>query len=186
MTWKMILRLFNPALFDAIQSYAVTSDSQMPLAYQDIPGGRPLHNDWGIMSTNPVLMFLQPWQKIKRMDCAYRIPLPFKLVKGINTPAWRRWDTSYPQAPGVLLELRPDGPWAFTDECETGWSTWAAYINGAWRPCFTLYRGMWFGKRLSFYCGLKGDLTVAIDENGKPKSDLMAWFPEFSISYITP
>jgi hypothetical protein len=238
MTWKTILRLLDPSTFDAIQSYAVTSDAQMPLAYQNIlggggsgginsgvsgvggsggsgginsgvsgvgggggsgginsgvsgvGGGRPLHDDWGIMSTNPILMFLQPWQKITRMSTAYRVPLPLKQTKGLCFPQWMLWDPSYPASPGLKTEIRADGYTYALVDCAvegSGASEFSAFINGAWKPVFTQYRRMIFGRLLAHYSGgLKGDVTVTPQPGGAIKSDIMGWWDPPSLSYNAP
>lgn len=187
MNWKTILSLFNPSLFDAIQSYSVTNDALMPLAYQNIPGGRPLHNDWGIMSTNPILMFLQPWQKIKRMDCAYRVPLPFKQTKGECAPQWMLWDPSYPASPGLQTEVRSDGYTYALVDCAvegSGGAEFSVWLNGSWTPCFTSYRKVIFNRLFAHYSGgLKQDVTVVPMPDGTIKSDIMGWWDPPSTSW---
>jgi hypothetical protein len=193
MNW--ILWLCNPKLYNAIQPYKVTEDALMPWAYQFAnPNGRPYHNDWGVMSSNPILKFFQPFQKIRRMDCAYRIPLPFKCTSGAKTQSWVMWNKSYPLSPDTQIEYRNvetsqgvlNLPFVLIDEGidGAGWTTWSGYINGQWVECFKRYSVYIFGKRLAYYNGLKPDVLTLIDENGKPKSDNMVWFPEISISYI--
>lgn len=189
--WNLLFYLFNPRLYKAIQPYKVISDNQMPLAYQNIPGGRPLHNDWGFITTNKFLTWLQPWQRIKRMDTAYRVPLPFRIKEGQNNPANRVWDTLYPQAEGVKVELLPTGtsygtwalPQALTDDSGDGWTTWEGWIGGRWVNCFWTYQDKWFGRSLQFYYGVQQDLTVSVNPDGSLKSDLMCYFPGLSISW---
>jgi len=192
--WQPVLRAFDPKLYDALRPYAVTDDALMPWAYQFAnPQGRPFHNDWGIMTSNSFLKALQPFQQIRRMDCAYCVPLPFKLTSGKNNPTWMLWDTSYPTSPGTQIENRDiwDGvktqnlPHALCDTAVegSGRSTFAAFINGAWVECFEQYCVPLWGRYFKYYRGLKQDLTVCFDENLKPKSDLMAWFPEISTSW---
>ncbi len=186
-----LLRSLDPKVYDAIQTYRVTNDFLMPWAYQFAnPNGRPYHNDFGIMG---VLPGLQPWQKIRRMDTAYRVPLPFKQTKGLSVKRAMLWDMSYPQSPDLKIEVLPiwDGeknqylPHAWVD-CAvegSGSAEFSAFINGAWMPVFTQYRRVIFGRLFAHYSGgLKQDLTVTFDEDLKPKSDIMGWWdpPSFS------
>ena len=192
-TWmfKLVFWLFNPRLYKLIQQYHFIDDKLMPLAYQNIPGGRPLHNDWGFMTSSGILKWLQPWQRITRISTSYRIPLPFKIVKGENKPAYRVWDMSYPQSEGVKVQSLPVGtpggtytlPMALTDDSGAGLVTWAGYMGGKWINCFWTYRGTWFGKSLQFYYGIQQDLTVSVNDDGTIKSDLMCYFPGLSVSY---
>lgn len=187
-----ILRSFDPATYDLIQGYRVTRDEDMPWAYQFAnPNGRPYHNDWGLMDTLPSL---QPWQRIRRMDTAYRVPLPFRCIEGSVEKRWMLWDISYPQSPDLRIENRPiwDGvktqtlPHALVD-CAiegSGSAEFSAWINGEWRPVFTQYRRVIFGRLFAHYSGgLKADTTVTFDENFKVKSDLMCWFDPPSCSW---
>lgn len=191
---QTVFRALNSSLFDAIQPYRVNDDKLMPWSYQVAnPNGRPLHNDWGIMTSNPILKFIQPFQSIPRMSCAYRVPLPFKQVEGASVKQWMLWDTSYPTSPDTPIENKDiwDGvktqnlPHVLAD-CAVGdgWSSFAVNLNGEWVKCFTQYHKVIAGKRLAYYNGLKQDITVTFDENLKVKSDLMAWFPEISTSWI--
>lgn len=193
MNFNPILRAYNSKIYDLIQPYKVTDDKQMPWAYQFAnPNGRPLHNDWGIMSSNPILKAIQPFQKIKRMDCAYRLPLPFKQTSGIKFMKWMVWDISYPTVADTPIEDREIFtsagrfvyPHALVDCAGPGSATFAALINGEWVDCFKQYHDVVFGKRLSYYNGLKQDLTVGFHDDWTIKSDLMAWFPEISVSWI--
>ncbi len=163
----------------------------MPWAYQFAnPKGRPYHDDWGIMGA---LSDWQPWQHIRRMDTAYRVPLPFKQTKGASEKKWILWDMTYPASPNLQIESRDiwDGtknqnlPHALVD-CAiegSGAAEFSAFINGSWVPVFTQYRRMIFGRLFAHYSGgLKQDLTVTFDENLQPKSDVMGWWdpPSFS------
>lgn len=191
MDLKPLLRAYNPALYDLIQPYRVTDDAFMPLAYRDIPGGRPLHDDWGVMGKLPAL---QPWQRIRRMDCAYRIPLPAKIIKGPYHWEWQLWDATYPLAPGFVVEDRPiwDGtrsvmaPHVFLQVSELGRTEYAGFIAGEWRPCFTRYSGRVMGRTLKYYNGLKPDVGCSFDESLNIKSDCLWWFPEISVSWTKP
>lgn len=180
---QWLLRQFAPATYDAIQTYRVTSDAQMPLAYQNIPGGRPLHDDWAVGQDTP------------RIQTAYRVPLPFKLVSGACAKQWVLWDTSYPASPDLQIEVRPIGdangktwnlPHALIDtQIEgSGLATFAAWLNGAWVPCFQSYRKVIFGRLYASYTGgLKQDVTVAPLLDGTIKSDIMGWWDPPSVSY---
>lgn len=189
-----LLRAVDPKLYDLVQPYRVVSDAQMPLAYQNIPGGRPLHNDWGIMSDNPVLKFLQPWQKIPRMRCAYRLPLPFRISKGAKTQKYMPWSATYPLAPGVQLTPlaieAADGstvivPHALVDVGSEGWATFEAFFPhlGEWREVFTQYRRVILGRELAYCRGVKPDLTVVPVDANTVKSDLMCWLPEIDLTF---
>lgn len=190
--FQPILRAYNKTIYDMIQPYRVTDDKQMPWAYQFAnPKGRPYHDDWGIMSQNPILKAIQPFQKIRRMDCAYRLPLPFRQTYGNTSRKWMVWDLSYPTVADTPIEEREvftsDGrfvyPHALVDEGGPGWTTFAANINGEWVNCFKKYYNPILGKRFSYYNGLKQDLTVGFNDDWTIKSDLMAWFPEISVSW---
>lgn len=188
-----ILRAFNTRLFDSIQPYRVTDDALMPWAYQFAnPNGRPLHDDWGVMGK---LSWLQPWQKVRRMDCAYRVPLPFDISGDVAVEEkWIIWDPSYPAAPGLRIEdrdARTDHgtfrvPHALVKYAGYGLAHYSAFIGGEWIPnVFTKYTGLHFGRRLSWYKGLHQDLHVSPpDENGITRSDLMAWYPELACSWV--
>lgn len=187
-----LLRAFNPKLWDILQPFKA-KESEMPWAYQRAnPKGRPLHDDWGVMGALP---WLQPWQKIARRDCAYRVPLPFRQIEGASEKRWVLWtqDMDYPTAPGTLIQTRPiwgngkryDLRHALVDVgIGEGWRTFAAFIGGAWVPCFREYHRRIFGRRFAYYNGLKQDITVSLEADGSTKSDLMAWFPEVSTSWI--
>lgn len=189
-----LLRAFNPSLYDLIQPYRVTDDKLMPWAYQFAnPQGRPYHNDWGVMSSNPIMKAIQPFQKIKRMDCAYRIPLPAKITHGAKCQEWQPWEDGYPLAPGAQVKDRPiwDGtrsvmaPHILLDVSLDGCTTYAGFIAGEWRDCFTRYQKKIFGRMFKYYNGLKPDVGVTFDESLKLKSDCMWWFPEVAATWIT-
>lgn len=179
---QSLLRAFDPAVYDAVQNYRVVSDKLMPLAYQNVPGGRPLHDDWAVGQGTP------------RIETAYRVPLPFKQISGAREQKWMPWDPSYPASPGLQVEDRPiwDGvktqtiPHALVD-CAvegSGWAQFAVYVGGKWVPCFTSYRKVVFGRLLAKYSGgLKQDLTVAFDASYNVKSDVMGWWDPPSLSY---
>ena len=186
-----LLRAFDPALYDLIQQFRFTDDTLMPWAYQTAnPQGRPLHNDWGIMGAFPAL---QPFQKIPRIECAYRMPLPFKQISGQCNKQWMLWDPSYPASPGLQTQMMDiwDGEktqhllHALVDQQveDSGWATFAGWINGKWVPCFSSYRAKVIERRFAYYKGLKMDVTVMPNLDGTVRSDIMAWFPEISTTW---
>ncbi len=188
-----LLSLLRPRLYRLLQEYRSTEE-QMPWAYQKAnPDGRPLHDDWGIMSSNPIIKALQPWQKIKRIDCAYRVPLPFKITDGPCERKWILWNENYPVSRDTPAEYREyrtvNGvhrlPHVLADYAGYGLVTFSAFLGEEWVPCFKKYTRLVGGRRLSWYAGLHQDLHVSPpDENGVMRSDLMAWFPEVAISWI--
>lgn len=179
MTIKTLFRLLNPSLFDALQPYAVTSEDQMPEEYR-FPNGRWKHDDWFI------------GKNIRRRDCAYRAPLPFGIKSGDFTFEWLLFDVAYPLAPGFETMIDPfDGQfYVKTPRGGYGLVTYTAWIGGEWRVVFRKYTRAFviFGKRyrLSWYWGLHQDNHVSPPDSktGKIRSDLMAWFPEFALSFI--
>ncbi len=194
---RNILRLFNPRLYDLIQPYRVTDDRLMPWAYQEANKfGRTKHDDWGIVSSNQFVKALQPWQNVRRMDCAYRIPLPFRIYGDVKIEErWILWDLGYPTAPGTRVEFREyrtahgtfSLPHALVEYPGYGRADYSAFIGGEWVPrVFTKYTGKYFGRRLSWYKGLHQDLHVSppADAHGLIQSDLMTYFPEFALSFV--
>lgn len=176
------MRAMNPRVFDAVQSCRVTDDKQMPIAYQNIPGGRPLHNDWAVFKDTP------------RISTAYRVPLPFRMDSGVKEQKWMLWDTNYPASPDLKIEVRSyttswgtlQLPHALVDCAKegSGGAAFSAYINGQWMPVFTSYRKVIFGRLLAQYSGgLKQDLTVTPQPDGTLKSDIMGWWDPPSLSY---
>ena len=180
---QALLRAFDPTTYDAIQAFKVVDPTLMPLAYQNIPGGRPLHDDWAIWSDTP------------RIGTAYRVPAPLKLISGDNAPQWMLWDPSYPQSPGLVIETRPIGlstgqvynlPHALIDCAveNSGYATFAVWLGGKWVPCFQSYRKSIFGRNYAQYTGgLKIDVTVSPNADGSIKSDIMGWWDPPSVSY---
>lgn len=179
-----LLRAANPRLYDLIQPYRVQHDAQMPWAYQEAnPKGRPLHDDWAL------------FKSVRRRDCAYRIPLPFRIYGDVPVEyKWIPWDVSYPTSPGTRIEFKEyrtvDGvfniPHALVEYAGYGRAHYSAFINGEWIPnVFTKYTGKHFGRRLSWYKGLHQDLHVSPpDASGLIRSDLMCYFPEFALSWV--
>lgn len=183
MNFQVIARALDPNLYDEIQPYRVTDDALMPEEYRfSNPKGRPYHDDWAI------------FKGVRRMDCAYRIPLPFKIISGEKRQEWLHWDENYPLAPGHDVEYRdvvlPHGthkrPFVLTDRGGYGLVTYVAWIKGEWVPCFKKYTRRIGSKRLSWYKGLHQDNHVSYpDETGFVRSDLMTWFPEMACSFVT-
>lgn len=181
----ILFRFLSPKLYDLIQTYRVKEDLQMPLVYQNIPGGRPLHDDWIMLKKTP------------RIETAYKIPLPFKQTKGNVLTEWMLYDGIYPLSPKtetkeieiyINSEQEKSGRISKilthfkVDTADLGFSAFAAYIKGQWRECFYQYKQVIFGYRILLYAGLKQDLTVVPMPDGSLKSDMMAWFPEISAS----
>ncbi len=175
---QSFLRAMSPKVYDLVQKYRVTVDALMPLAYQNIPGGRPLHNDWAIFKDTP------------RMSTAYRVPLPFKQTKGACEKRWMLWDPSYPASPGLQTEVRADGYTYALVDCAvegSGAAEFSAWLGDCWVPVFTSYRRVIFGRLLASYSGgLKQDVTVVPMPGGLVKSDLMGWWDPPSVSYNVP
>ena len=185
MNLQPILRAFDSKTYDAIQSYRVKDDALLPRAYQNIPGGRPLHDDWTLL------------RSVRRIDTAYRVPLPFRLEKGSCIQKWMLWDLSYPQSPGLQIKDMEiwDGvktqilPHALVDCAveNSGYATFSVWLGDKWHPCFQSYRKSIFGRNYAQYTGgLKQDVTVSFDENYNIKSDIMGWWDPPSVSYTKP
>lgn len=171
MNFQTIARALNPSLYDAIQTYRVKDDALMPEEYRE--GNRPLHDDWAF------------FKSVRRMDCAYRVPLPFRVIEGSFTRAWMLFDPAYPLSPGAETKTEGGLLYVLTDRGGYGLVKYEAFIGGTWRPVFTKYTRVILGKRLSWYKGLHQDNHVSPPENGKPiRSDLMCWFPELAMSWI--
>jgi len=168
-------KLIDPILYDLIQPYRVKDDSLMPEEYRfSNPKGRPLHDDWAI------------FKGVRRMDCAYRIPLPFKVTGGAFRQEWMLFDPAYPMSPSCEVKVVDGLTYVLTDRGNYGLITYSAFIGEKWRPVFVKYTGKWFGKRLSWYKGLHQDNHVSPPENGRGiRSDLMCWFPEQACSWVT-
>lgn len=176
------LRAFSPDVYDLIQPYKVTNDVLMPLAYQSIPGGRPLHNDWAVFQDTP------------RISTAYRVPLPFKCIYGDFVQKRMPWDPTYPQSPDLdIIDMeifngvaQVKMPHALVD-CAvegSGYAQFAVWLDGRWIPCFTQYRKTILGRLYAQYSGgLKQDVTVAFDTAGNVKSDIMGWVDPPSVSW---
>ena len=180
---ETLLRAFDPEIYDAVESCRVYEDSLMPWEYQRAnPKGRTLHDDWAIFKDTP------------RIETARRVPLPFKQISGASEKRWMLWDSSYPTAPGTVIESRPiwDGvktqvlPHALVD-CAvegSGAAEFAVWLEGKWTPCFKTYRKKVLGRLLAYYSGgLKQDLTVGFDEKFNLRSDVMAWFDPPTMSW---
>lgn len=176
MDFQKLARALDPKLYDLIQPYRVKDDALMPWVYQAAnPKGRPLHDDWAV------------FKNVRRMDCAYRVPLPFKVTGGSFRKEWMLFDPSYPLSPDMETKMVDGLMYVNTDRGNYGLVTYSAFINGEWREVFYKYTGMWFGKRLSWYKGLHQDNHVSppsVTPSGKLESDLMCWFPELAMSWI--
>lgn len=158
-------------LYQEIQPYRITDEALMPYAYSSKnPQGRPYHGDWAL------------FKKTRRMDTAYKVPMPFRKVAGTQEPIWTAWNGSYPIAPDTQIQVRP----YYTDKGETidmphvltmhpvydkGWSRQEAFINGRWQEVYYSSSRQFLGNRLTYYYGLKLDPHI---------TDCMAWFPELS------
>lgn len=167
------------ALANKLRKFRVTEDSDLPYAYQRAnPQGRPLHDDWVV------------GKSIRRIDTAYRVPLPFRKVAGNAEPEWvpilrpELWKF----APGAQVEERPykdhlmDAPavvpWVLTmtSGAPAGrWSRQEVWLGDehGWTECYYSRSVNAFGNKIFVYAGLK------IDVNPR---DLMCWFPEVSAS----
>ena len=156
----------------------------MPRVYQFAnPNGRPFRDDWGIMSDNPILKALQPWQKVKRIDCAYKVPLPFKKLRGNVEPIWTPLIKDWPLAPGAEVKMgyyyngydHEEIPHVLTMHPihDEGWSDQACYLGGEWVHCYSTSSYVFRGKRFTWYHGLRLDPHVA---------GLMCWGPGASFS----
>lgn len=175
MIFQALARFLDRSLYDAIQSYRVKDESLMPWAYQTAnPDGRPLHNDWAV------------FKSVRRIDCAYRVPLPFKVTSGPSHKEWMLFDPSYPMSPDCESKIVDGLTYVLTDRGDHGLVTYAAFINGEWRDVLKKYTGLRFGKRLSWYKGLHQDNHVSLPDfaSGEIRSDLMCWFPEMAMSWV--
>ena len=175
MIFRFLARLLDPKLYDLIQPYRVTDDALMPEEYRE--GHRPLHDDWAI------------FKSVRRMDCAYRVPLPFRVKRGEMRREWLLFDLSYPLSPDVPVEFRDGRPWVLTDRGGYGLVVYEAFVAGQWREVFKKYtRAFTIFKtryRLSWYKGLHQDNHVSPpDASGNTRSDLMTWFPEIAASFV--
>jgi hypothetical protein len=173
-----LLRAFDPAMFDRLESFRVTDEALMPEEYRI--GHRPLHDDWSILRSTT------------RKETARRVPLPFKGISGKFKKEWMLWDMSYPTVPLTPIEYRDvwtehgtfNLPHALIDCAveDSGWSAFAVYLDGKWVPCFKSYRRITesriFGKRrLAYYSGgLKFDSTCSVRADGSIRSDQMGWW----------
>jgi hypothetical protein len=181
-------------LYDALEPYRVTRDQDMPWAYQFAnPNGRPYANDIGIMTKNPILKALQPWQSVRRMDKARRSPYPFIITKGEKVKNWYPLDPTYPLAPGTIVEVRPycvggnthNIPHVLIDDAVdgAGWTQYQAFIGGRWRNAYRRYSRRVGSYMLKHYQGYKCDTTVDVKPDGTIFSDVMGWICEYSLTF---
>lgn len=182
--------MINPVRLAAkLRGKAVTRDEDMPPAYRQ--GARPLHDDWGIVTNNPILRALQPWQKITRMSTTYLLPLPAKLLRsrGPIKPEWFPRQKDYPMSPGAevaacswkvregFLLPDPNGDieafLTYNPTLPVGQSaTFACWIDNEWVECYYTATFMLLGMfKKTFNIGMKFDLV-----------DPMWNFPEWSFS----
>lgn len=165
--------MINPvSLYQKLKPYRVTNDADLPAAYRQ-GSGRELHGDWVI------------FKNVKRIDTAYKVPMPFKKLRGNQVPHLIPYQEGYPLVPGtdVVNAYYWDGTrsilmphiMAYDPVPEVGqWGVYAAYLNGEWVECFrtATYPFKYFGyNRWVSYFGLKSDLTLG---------DWMAWLWEIS------
>ena len=88
-------KIIYPGLLKKIEQYKVTKDQDMPWVYQKAnPNGRPLHDDWLLGKST------------LRIDCAYKCPLPFKMMQGNATMVEKPIPIDYPVVPGTTYEIR--------------------------------------------------------------------------------
>src|SRR3990167_11372729 len=80
-------------LYSEIQPYRVTQDEDMPEVYRK--GARDSHDDW--------ILF----KGTKRINTAYKVPMPFRKIAGTQEPIWTAWNGSYPLAPDTRIQVRP-------------------------------------------------------------------------------
>lgn len=180
-----IYRLADRELFDLIQPYRITKDSDMPWVYQFAnPQGRPYHEDHGIKTTNPILKALQPWQSVRRMDTAYKLPQPYRIFEGPKQLCRIPFKEGYPLSPGTRFEYGdptqgedPKQLFIWAEYGLYGLCKYEAYIPhlDKWVHVFTKYTGKFFGKRLSWYAGVHQD---------QHSVDAMCYYPEFACSFV--
>ena len=159
-------------LVKKLKAFGHPPDTWLPWDYQRAnPKGRWLHDDWVLFKSTP------------RISTAYAVPLPFKKIAGNAEPVWMPIrNPAYPLAPGAETKVAPfnfgdgtkDYRWVLTMMSihDAGfWSRQTAFIGGAWVECY--YTRSWsiFGKRFTWYDGLK------LDQDGP-----MCWYPEASAS----
>jgi len=177
---QSVLRAFDPKVFDLCEPYR-TTEAQMPVEYA-FPNGRWKHDDWAM------------FKDTTRRSTARRVPLPFKGLEGKFEKRWMLWDTNYPTAPDTKIETRTywtaggvfNLPHALVDCAieDSGWASFACYLNGEWVPCFKSYRAIVAGRRLAYYSGgLKQDVTCSVRDDGSIRSDIMGWWDPPTCSF---
>ena len=172
------------------------ADKMMPRAYQKAnPEGRWLHNDHGIMAEKipawmpgwmkKMIIAFQPWQKERRVDHTYPLPLPLTLLEqtGGVQPEWMPWQEGYfgGEAPGAQFRPLPDDPSALSRQLRDRWGKdvrrevlayhpipkadqsclFGVHIDGKVIPCFYVFckKVPFTKKQFQFYFGLKPDMT---------------------------
>ena len=185
---RSMQRRLNPRLYDAIQPYRVTDPKWIPWAYsKENPYGRIFHNDW-----------LWPFKDTPRMESAYLVPLPLRIVKGQFVKRWVPWDGRYPLVPGTVVEERQtefwDGekvvpirlPHVEVDFAGYGLCLLEGWIGDKWMECGRSYKRNVFGRRIHWYDGLKQDTTMGMLLDGTLTSDWLAHFPEIWLNLGDP
>lgn len=177
MTFQIIARAMDPKLYDELESYRVTDEALMPEEYRK-PNGRWKSDDW----------FFFRW--VTRMERVRRVPLPFRIKRGVKTQEPMLFDPAYPLSPDARVEMRDGLMYVMTDRGGYGLVVYEAFINGRWRECFWKYTRAFeirfFGRyRFSMYKGLHQDNHVSPPWAPSGfRSDLMGWFPEVAMSLI--
>ena len=152
-----------------IKPYRVTNDADLPAAYRQ-GSCRELHGDWVIFKDTP------------RIETAYKIPQPYKQLRGNQKSRLIPYQIGYPLVPDtkVMLADYYDGIktismphiLSYDPVPDVGqWGVYAALLNGEWVECFRTSKLKYFGKIWVNYFGLKPDLTLG---------DWMTWYPEIS------
>jgi len=162
-------------LLKKLEPYKITRDEDMPWVYQKAnPVGRWKHDDWIAFKNTP------------RMETAYRIPQPYKMVAGNAIPEETPLPLDYPLVPGAAFEIKPwtNGQgfeenkkwvWMIHPVQPAGkWARLACYLpDGTWVECFQTYSFNFFGNKIPVYEGIKHDPHPV---------DCMCWSREMSIS----
>ena len=185
---RFLQRQVNPKLYDLIQPYRVTRDEDLPWAYRKSnPKGRTLHDDW-----------LWPWKSTPRMESAYLVPLPMRIVRGQFTKRWIPWDGRYPLVPGTEVVDKQTEFWngekvvpislphVLVDFAGYGLCVLEAWIGDTWVECGKSYKKNVDGKCIHWYSGLKQDTTMGMLLDGTLTSDWLAHFPELWLNLGKP
>lgn len=157
-------------LYKQLEPYRLTSDAQMPWAYQRAnPQGRPLHNDWALFKDTP------------RFGCARRVPLPFAVTKGDFRQEWLNFNPAYPVSPGMETRYLDDGTFqVLTDRGNYGLVEYSAFIGGGWTPVFKKYTRAY---DIPFLGRYRHSWYVGLHQDNNP-GDLMCWIEPFAMSFV--